>query len=146
MNPQLFLPSFLVLILLSTCGTTTEITENLTNGSNVSENQTNITPALNVSEADLALWGNITRRNVEAACLDAAREEAGSEAWGVYDCLCIENANETVKFYDCTVNTVDSTTDYFARINCALADKYCVVETNYGTQNVTFEELKEKYD
>ncbi len=99
----------------------------------------------NVSGEDLALWDLITAENVEDACLRRARDEAGDSAELVYGCDCTESASEGRKTYSCDIETASPFTKYFANVDCFLDGAACTVETNYGTQTVSFAELAEWY-
>jgi hypothetical protein len=103
------------------------------------------TSSSNISAEDMSLWASIDTGNVQTACLVRAKDEAGSSADMVYSCTCNESAATLVKQYDCTIRTADPFTRYFANIRCSLADRSCAVETNYGTSNVTFSELRSYY-
>ncbi len=103
------------------------------------------TSASNISAEDMALWESINTPNAEAACLIRAREEAGASADLVYNCECSENASTLKKSYECIINTADPFTLYFANIECILEESACIVETNYGTTNVSFSELREYF-
>lgn len=96
----------------------------------------------NATSEDLGLWNNITEANVEAACLRIARDEAGSSANLVYGCDCEGEAGLDRKTYSCSISTADPFTDYFANVDCFLEDSACTVETNYGTLDVTFDEIR----
>jgi len=98
---------------------------------------------INVSSDDLSLWADINNANVEKACLARAKEEAGGSASLVYSCECEESAAPLVKSYECSISTADPFTEYFANIECVLSDAACSVETNYGTANVSFTEIRE---
>jgi hypothetical protein len=106
-------------------------------------NGTETPPGLNVSGEDLETWEDITTSNVERACLEKAREEAGSSASLVYFCECTETDGELVKSYGCDIATADPFTDYFADITCTLETKMCTVVSNYGQANVSFAEIRE---
>ncbi len=99
-----------------------------------------------ISPADYALWLLIDKTNVESACYEKAREEAGSNAWAVRGCTCSETATQQEKQYTCTVDTVVNAGTYFADIDCTLASAQCTVTTNFGSQNVTFEQLRSLYN
>ncbi len=99
-----------------------------------------------ISAEDFALWMLINKANVESACYTKAREEAGSNAWAVKGCTCQETATPERKQYACTIATLDPTGNYFANIDCSLPSAICQVDTNYGSQNVTFGELRQLYN
>lgn len=102
--------------------------------------------SVNISGNGTALWDSITNANVEVACLSAAKDTAGSNAWAVQACTCAETVNGATKHYECDIATLDpSGTRYFARINCVLAARVCTIESNYGTQSFTFDELAAMY-
>ncbi len=103
------------------------------------------TSSSNISAEDMSLWASIDTGNVQTACLMRAKDEAGSSADMVYSCTCNESSGSLVKQYDCTIRTADPFTRYFANIRCSLADRSCSVETNYGTTNVSFTELRSYY-
>ncbi|MFH0737456.1 MAG: hypothetical protein V1827_02070 [Candidatus Micrarchaeota archaeon] len=102
-------------------------------------------PGGNATAGDLALWDMINMENVEQACLMKAKEEAGENAGLVYSCDCEETISSGRKTYGCAIDTADPFTEYFANIDCFLADEACSIETNYGTSTVTFEELQDWY-
>jgi hypothetical protein len=103
------------------------------------------TTTTNISAEDMGLWDSITLSNVQAACLQKAKEEAGGSASMVYTCACTEAAQPLVKSYECSIETADPFTEYFANIDCLLDRRTCVVETNYGSTNVSFSELRGYY-
>lgn len=103
------------------------------------------TTSTNISAEDMSLWASIDTGNVQTACLMRAKDEAGTSANMVYSCTCNESAGSLMKQYDCTIRTADPFTIYFANIRCSLADRSCSVETNYGTTNVSFTELRSYY-
>jgi len=103
------------------------------------------TTAGNISAEDMALWDSITLSNVQAACLQKAKEEAGGSASMVYTCACVEDAQAIKKSYKCEISTADPFTEYFANIDCMLVERSCVVETNYGKATVSFIELRGYY-
>ena len=103
-----------------------------------SENQT---PPM--TQEDLETWNMINVQNVETACLQTAREQAGSSAGLVYGCDCDETVRADQKTYDCDISTGDPFTQYFANIDCFLVRRECDVETNYGSHVVTFEYLRQ---
>lgn len=106
---------------------------------NGTANNSGEVPAINITSD---IWDSITNQNVEIACLMAARDAAGANAWAVQGCSCVETANATTKNYDCDIATLDpSGTRYFAMINCFNTSEICTIETNYGIQNITFDEL-----
>jgi hypothetical protein len=100
----------------------------------------------NLSQEDLELWNDITEQNVESACLKRAKEEAGSSAGLVYSCDCEEAAGAARKTYSCDIGTADPLTRYFVNIDCFLEGRACTVESNYGTETVTFGELGAWYE
>ncbi len=99
-----------------------------------------------INPQDYALWVMITNSNVESACFEKAKEEAGSNAWAVKGCTCVESAGPEQKQYTCSIETLDPSGNYFADISCSLAAAMCTVDTNYGTQNVTFGQLRQLYN
>jgi len=103
------------------------------------------TSSSNISAEDMSTWNSITIANVQQACLMRAKEEAGPSADMVYSCTCEESATAIQKRYDCAIRTADPFTDYFANIGCSLSARACSVETNYGTTNVSFGELRSYY-
>lgn len=103
------------------------------------------TTSINISGDDMALWDSISVKNVETACLIKAKEEAGSSASMVYACECVEEATALSKNYECSIDTADPFTEYFAEIGCSLEKRACIVETNYGTANVSFSELRDYF-
>jgi hypothetical protein len=113
-----------------------------TPGMNTTNGTTNATQPT-ISAQDLAVWTKITKINVEALCLQKAKEQAGSNPNLVYSCGCSEVLEDTVKKYHCLIETADPFTTYFANIDCYLDQKECRIETNYGAQNVTFSQLGE---
>ncbi|MFN7990779.1 MAG: hypothetical protein U0R44_01335 [Candidatus Micrarchaeia archaeon] len=117
--------------------------QNHTNTSFNSSNQSG--NGSTISEQDFSLWLLIRKDNVESACLQKAREQAGSQAWGVNACTCKETITPETKSYKCDIDTADPTTRYFADIDCSLVSRNCRVVTNFGSQNVTFEQLGQWY-
>lgn len=96
-----------------------------------------------ISEQDLVIWSKITNPNVEAICLQKAKEEAGENSGLVYGCTCDEIEKADIKTYRCDISTADPFTAYFANIDCYLARRECDIETNYGSQIVSFDQLGE---
>ncbi len=96
----------------------------------------------NVSAEDLQVWNNITVANAESVCLQKAKEEAGASAALVYSCQCSGTEGAARKTYSCNIATADPTTRYFVNIDCYLEGKACTIEYNYGTETVTFDELR----
>ncbi|MFH0884395.1 MAG: hypothetical protein V1861_01670 [Candidatus Micrarchaeota archaeon] len=111
------------------------------NGGSISLN----TSTTNISAEDMALWDSIILANVETACLQRAKEEAGASAGMVYSCACEETVQPLIKSYKCEISTADPLTEYFANIDCMLDNKSCTVETNYGKTDVPFSELRTYY-
>jgi hypothetical protein len=63
----------------------------------------------------------------------------------VYDCECKETVSPQRKTYGCEIDTADPFSEYFANIDCFLLGRACSLETNYGTQVISFEQLREFY-
>jgi hypothetical protein len=109
-------------------------------------NSTNQPPVIgpvppNTTDYDLVIWGKINKGNVESICLTKAKEQAGQDAKLVYQCNCAEQVGQNLKMYRCDIETADPFTKYFANIDCYLDRKECDVETNYGTQVLSFSQL-----
>ncbi len=102
-----------------------------------------ISGEINVSGEDMELWSQINEESVEVACLQRAKEEAGASADLVFSCECEGDEGPLSKSFDCSIETADPLTAYFADIDCSLAASSCRVETNYGTANVSFREIRE---
>jgi hypothetical protein len=98
-----------------------------------------------ISAEDFALWQSITNDNVEAACYQKAQQEAGSDSWAVRGCTCKETATPEEKSYQCTINTAIQQGTYFAEVDCGLQARSCLVTTNFGSQNVSFDQLRQLY-
>ncbi|NYZ73897.1 hypothetical protein H0O00_02030 [Candidatus Micrarchaeota archaeon] len=116
------------------------------NGTNGTANGTVTPQNTTLSQEDLALWDNITKQNVEQACLRIAKDEAGPDADKVYSCGCEESAGSERKVYICDIDTADPLTAYFVNLDCLLGQRACAVESNYGTTTVTFGELRAWYE
>jgi hypothetical protein len=117
-------------------------------GGNESPNISLNTSESQISAEDMSLWNSITVANVQGICLAKAKEEAEKEGVDrdmVFSCLCEGQATSTVKSYECDIRTADPFTRYFANIDCSLTALSCSVETNYGTQDVPFSELRSYY-
>ncbi len=120
-----------------------------------SPNATNATPPLtpttnttgnaSITDAEFQLWLKINKANVESACYEKARQEAGANAWAVQGCTCQETATPERKRYDCSIDTSVQAGTYFAKVDCTLADQQCIVTTNFGSQTVTFDQLAQMY-
>lgn len=105
----------------------------------------NTTTSINMK--DIMLWDNITNENVETACLRRAKEEAKSSAAFVYSCVCKEGTTAAAarKTYSCDISTADPFARYFVNIDCFFEERVCTVRSNYGTEIVTFDELRAWY-
>lgn len=139
------IPATIIIFLLLSCLGTNQVQNSTTNSQDngifvVAQNQT-IEPDNASTEVDLTLWNNITKENVEEACLNQAKNFAGAQSWAVKNCKCDETATDNRKTYSCVIGTMDVTTKYFANIDCFLTDQNCMIQTNYGSQTITFEQL-----
>jgi hypothetical protein len=100
--------------------------------------------ALNISQENIELWHNITKQNVEQACLTKAKEEAGpSKAGLVFGCTCTESTVANRKTYNCNIATADPFTRYFVNIDCLIETQKCTLSSSQGTQTVTFTQIRE---
>lgn len=133
-----FIPAIIIFLLLTSCESLTLL------------NQTSVTGEGNAAISDAsadATWAKITTDKVEEVCLDEAKREAGRSAWAVKDCLCEELTSNGMKQYYCDVYTLDPAgTAYWVKLSCFLEGRTCTVQSNYGTQTLTFEEFEERYD
>lgn len=117
------------------------------NGTNHSGNTTTTTTqnVSQITDAEFQLWLRINKANVESACYQKAREEAGANAWAVQGCTCQETATPERKRYDCSIDTAVQAGTYFAKVDCTLINQQCLVTTNFGSQIVTFDQLAQMY-
>lgn len=139
------IPATIIIFLLLSCLGTNQV-QNATTPTNSQDNGTVVIPQNQTqqpepTEVDLTLWNNITKENVEEACLNQAKNFAGAQAWAVKNCKCDETETDNRKTYVCVIGTMDVTMKYFANIDCFLSDKTCMIQTNYGSQTITFEQL-----
>ncbi|MFH1327879.1 MAG: hypothetical protein ABIH76_03385 [Candidatus Bathyarchaeota archaeon] len=144
------LPATIIVFLLLSClGTnqiqnaTNQVNDSQDNGTIVDPQNQTIVPDNNATDIDLEFWMNITNDNVETACLNQAKNFAGAQAFAVTKCECEETVSEERKTYGCSIKTLDITQQYFANIDCFLLDNACMIQTNYGSQTITFEQLQE---
>ena len=135
-----FIPAIIIFLLLTSCESLTLLNQtSVTDGDNVTIDQVDV--------PEDATWAKITMDKVEEICLDEAKREAGRSAWAVKDCLCEELTSNGMKQYYCDVYTLDpSGTAYWVKLSCFLEGRTCNVQSNYGTETLTFEELEERYD
>ncbi len=133
---KIILPAALILLLLTSC-----------------ESLTMLNQTANVSDGDGqgsvpvdGTWAKINTEKVEEICTAEAKKAAGDNAWAVRYCTCTELVSNDMKQYYCDVFTVDpSGTEYFVKISCYLAGQTCTIQSNIGTETVTFEQLEEMY-
>ena len=138
----------IILLLLGMCGPTNEIAENATNGqqanntTNPANNMTtppnpfaNITPPKNDSD----VWQMINKDTVDAACLEAAKAEAGQAAWVIKGCNCSESATADRKTYDCIIPA--GPLNYAARLDCNRTERICSIESELGSDNISFDDI-----
>ena len=147
MAPKFFL--FIILVMLSLCSTTQQMV-NLSEINTTKNPIQNQPPPVNVTvpqdDAYIKIWNQIIVNNTEYVCLKEAKKAAGSDAWAVKSCNCQQtNASGELKTFNCNINTLDPTTNYYANIGCSLPDKDCTIDTNAGSYVLTFDYLSQEY-
>lgn len=133
---KIILPAAMILLLLTSCESLTMLnqTANVSDGGGQG------------SVPSDGTWAKITTSKVEDICTVEAKKAAGDNAWAVRYCTCSELVSTDMKQYYCDVFTVDpSGTEYFVKISCYLAGQTCTIQSNIGSETVTFEQLEEMY-
>lgn len=133
---KIIIPAAMILLLLASCESLTMLnqTANVSDGGGQGS-----------VPAD-GTWAKITTSKVEEICTAEAKKAAGDKAWAVRYCTCTELVGNDMKQYYCDVFTVDpSGTEYFVKISCYIAGQTCTIQSNVGTETVTFEQLEEMY-
>ncbi len=130
------IPAAIIVLLLTSCAGTEEFNQTADAG--------NVSPGNNIPASET--WAKITKNRVEDICLGEAKAEAGDRAWAVRKCLCEEVVGDGMKQYYCDVFTFDpSGTKYYIRITCFLSGRTCTIQSNLGTETLTFEQLEQMY-
>ncbi|MCR4368508.1 MAG: hypothetical protein NUV67_01230 [archaeon] len=88
-----------------------------------------------------SLWGKITLGAVEGACLSAAKQQAGSNAWAVSSCSCSETSPGSEKHYSCSVFALDGA--HPVQIDCYVSSGSCRIESEAGVAVYSLERLAE---
>ena len=89
-----------------------------------------------------AQWAEITKGNVEQACLSSAKEEAVASGYSgslVFSCSCSAKESEGYKSYNCDISAADGSHPLSAA--CTKSEQSCVINSEKGTVTYTFEEI-----
>ncbi|MBU0532912.1 hypothetical protein KKB44_05465 [Candidatus Micrarchaeota archaeon] len=89
-------------------------------------------------------WQKINISSAENYCLQQAKEQVLGGAFLVYNCKCAPNENYLQKSYDCTVNAADG--EHGVNISCIKKSRYCIVTSEIGVQQYSFDELEQSLD
>ncbi|MAG22073.1 MAG: hypothetical protein CL943_02085 [Candidatus Diapherotrites archaeon] len=84
-------------------------------------------------------WELVSLEKVEPVCLNQARAYAGENSFAVLGCDCTQEDAGADKAYDCVVSALDG--DHPVKIDCIKDDEKCIIESEVGIVEFSFEEL-----